>query len=96
MIGTTPFDYILLLFTAFLGGAYLALPGACNADEKATAGGIFGIVAFSCPICDKLLLILFGATFLLQYSDPLRPIIGIGSVAILLYAINKKIGDKKC
>ena len=91
MISSNILDYLFLFSTALLSGMYVALPQMCRVDNKAAGGGILGILAFSCPICNKILLLLFGSTVLLTYIEPLRPFIGIISISILLFAINQKI-----
>ena len=97
MTGSAPLDYLFLLSTAFLGGLYLAVPGSCSQDTEAATGGFFGVLAFSCALCNQLLLALLGAALLLDYFEPLRPFLGIVSVAMLLYAIDKKmVGTPAC
>ncbi len=95
MTPSTPLDYFFLLTTSFLGGLYFAIPAsACPHDAKAAGGGILGLLAFACPVCDKLLVLLLGTTFLMAYFDPLRPILGAISILVLLIAINGKLQAK--
>ena len=85
-------DYVFLVSTALLGGIYLVIPAtSCPQDTKAAGGGILGLLAFACPICDKLLVLLLGTTFLMAYFDPIRPLLGAVSIILLAYAIEKKL-----
>ncbi|ELY50204.1 hypothetical protein [Natronolimnohabitans innermongolicus] len=52
-------------------------------DRLAFSGLIGGFLAVSCPICNAVLLALFGSSALMTYFDPLRPLLGAVSVALL-------------
>ena len=92
MIPATAFDYAFLFTTAFLGGVYFALPAnkVCKPNKSALAGGFFGFLAFGCPICNKLFVLLLGFDFLFNIVNPIRPFLGIISIIVLAYAIDKK------
>ncbi len=93
MIPSNILDYVFLFTTSVLAGFYFALPksNACNPNKSAFGGGIFGFLAFACPTCIQLLVLLFGYAFLFNILNPLRPIIGLLSIGFLLFAISKKI-----
>ncbi|MCI0562185.1 MAG: hypothetical protein MN733_27180 [Nitrososphaera sp.] len=96
-IMATPFDYIFLFTTSLLGGVYMAIPSrSCAKDRTASGGALLGFLAFGCPTCNYLLVLLLGYTLLLDVFDPLRPAIGLVSMVFLLYAINKKAEGKGC
>jgi hypothetical protein len=96
-IMATPFDYFFLVTTALLGGVYLAIPSrSCTVDRTASSGALLGFLAFGCPTCNFLLVLLLGYPLLLGVFDPLRPVIGLFSVVFLLHAINKKVEGKGC
>lgn len=93
MVPRTPVDYALLALTALLAGVYVAqrtatdLPSeeADGADESRLAAGglVGGFLAVGCPICNVFLLALFSSSALVTYFDPLRPALGVVSVALL-------------
>jgi len=92
MIPSTIGDYIFLVLSSLLLGAYIGVHlykkksnKACNktCNRISTTGGIGGFFAFSCPICNKLLVILFGATALTTYLEPYRPVLGFVSIALI-------------
>ena len=89
------YDYVYLIFDSILMGIYLGLifgrgrKKACKVEKKAMTGGIVGFLGIACPVCNKVLLLLFGATFLLTYFEPIRPFVGLLSVVILLWAVKR-------
>lgn len=106
MTVTTRLDLSLLVLTAILLGSYLSLYFYSKKKSKvsnvaAATGGFTGVFAFSCPLCNVLLISLFGSSFLLTYFEPVRPLIGIFTIGILgsaiyfkTYSLNKKC--RKC
>ena len=92
MIPANNLDNIFLITNSLLLGTYLGLyywkkekKKLCNITS--TSGGIAGFFAFSCPICNKILVIIFGTTALMNYLEPIRPILGIISILLLLLGI---------
>lgn len=85
-------EWVSLAVTSALLGSYLGLRhytrhkgfGHCNI--RAGAGGVLGFLAFGCSICNKLLVLAFGVSGVLTYFEPLRPLFGVVSVPVLLYA----------
>lgn len=74
-------------------------PSACTAGGtpgSAFAGILGGIFAFGCPICNAVLVSLIGTSTILAYYLPIRPIIGLASVAILGVAVYLKARDRGC
>ncbi len=54
-----------------------------DTDRLAFGGLVGGFLAISCPVCNAVLLALFGSSALMTYFDPLRPLLGAVSVALL-------------
>ncbi|SIR76560.1 hypothetical protein [Natronorubrum thiooxidans] len=57
--------------------------GTGSEDRWAMGGLIGGFLAVGCPICNAFLLALFSSSALMTYFDPLRPLLGAISVALL-------------
>lgn len=82
-------DYVFLALTGLLSGLLAAtyalpLPASCAPREKqALAGGLISFFAVGCPICNKLVLLLLGTSGALTYFQPIQPILGVASVALL-------------
>ena len=96
MIPVTMVDYLFLLTNSILLGAYITLhfslkqgSGKCN--YAAVGGGTTSFLAVSCPICNVILVSLFGATALLTYFEPFRAELGFMAVVILVIAIIFKV-----
>jgi hypothetical protein len=80
-------EVALLGLLAGLFGLFVAVRGSACADRAAGAGGILGFIGIACPVCNKLLLMLFGGELLLTYFEPIRLYVAAGGAAILLAAI---------
>ena len=100
MIKATPIDYVFLYLESALAGSYVTL--ALEQKSKgmidgkcAVGGGVLGFLAFACPICNKLLVFLFGIGILLSYLQPVRLYLGILGIALLSYALCLKIQQIK-
>lgn len=95
MVQATWLDYVFLLTTSLLIAVYLAIPEnkVCK-PYGAFSGGFLGFLAFGCPICNKLLVLLLGFDFMYGMVNPIRPILGIVSVIVLGYAIENKWAAK--
>ncbi|WP_323674859.1 hypothetical protein [Halorubellus sp. PRR65] len=48
------------------------------------AGALAGVHALGCPICSAVLLALFSSSALMTRFDPLRPSLGVASVALFV------------
>ncbi|MFH1752239.1 MAG: hypothetical protein ABH821_04860 [archaeon] len=92
MIETTVLDYFFLVTSSVLLGSYVAVHlykknTAKKCDAVTYSGGVGSFLAFGCPICNKLLVILFGATTLITYFEPYRPVLGFVSIVLLVGAL---------
>lgn len=71
-------DYVFLGSSSVLLGAYVGVhyykqKTIKKCDTAVSVGGIGSFLAFACPVCNKLLVLLFGATVLMTYFEPYRP-----------------------
>ena len=93
-------DYSLLAITAVLGGSYasycLYLKNSASEKGNCSAlGGVFtAIFGFGCPICNSLLVALFGTAALLLYFEPYRHLLALPSLG--LFALAFYLKRKKC
>ena len=92
MTPITFLDEIFLVSSSLLLGAYVGVHyykknTANKCDAVATSGGIGSFLAFACPVCNKLLVLLFGVTALMTYFEPYRPLLGFISNGALIGAI---------
>ena len=83
MTEVSGWDYIILSFESLLIGLFFGIRAPHCATKKAGIGGVLGFVGFGCSICNKILLLLFGSSFLLSYFEPVRHY--VGGLGILLF-----------
>lgn len=77
-----------LLFFLSLGiGAYVAVRSPCAPDKTAGAGGALGFLGVACPVCNQILLLLFGGELLLTYFEPVRVYVAAGGILLIGWAL---------
>ena len=85
MVPSGPIEISLLAAQSVLLGLFFAIrPALCSANS-ATAGGILGFLGIACPICNQILVMIFGAEALLTYYEPVR--IYVAAVGVLVTAL---------
>ena len=80
-------DYIILSFESLMIGLFFGIRAPHCATKKAGIGGVLGFVGFGCSVCNKILLLLFGSSFLLSYFEPVRHYAGALGLLLFSYAI---------
>ena len=92
MTPTRSQNYLFLALTALLAGVVAATytaprrsaiavpPGG---EGRLTAGGILSSLAIGCPICNKLVVLALGVGGALRYFEPVQPLLGLASLALL-------------
>ena len=85
------FDWILIIISSILVGIFVYQYFLLKKVKDksiicATYGGIFSFMAFSCPICNKLIILLFGFSGAMTYFASIQPLIGIVGILLLVYA----------
>jgi hypothetical protein len=76
----------LLGAMSVLFGLYVAIRRPTCADRTAGVGGVLGFLGVACPVCNKILLLLFGGELLLTYFEPVRLYVAAAGTAILAVA----------
>jgi len=80
-------DYIILSFESLLIGLFFGIQAPHCATKKAGIGGVLEFVGFGCSDCNKILLLLFGSSFLLSYFEPIRHYAGVLGLLLFSYAL---------
>jgi len=95
MTPITNLDIIILALESVIIWFYMWTKAnfKCDYSKKATVWWIFGFLWFWCLVCNKILLLVFGATFLLSYIEPVRYYIGFVWIFIMGYFLYKKLKD---
>ena len=100
MISATFLDYFFLVATSVLLAILISLKICYKSKKqigvKELAGGAAGFIAFSCPLCNVLLITALGSTVVSSFIEPLRPILGVISIIILSYLIYQTVQCKDC
>lgn len=65
-------------------------PGA----GRTTLGGVAAYLAIGCPVCNKIVVAALGVSGALTYFEPLQPIIGAGSLALLAATLTWRLRDR--
>jgi len=91
MTPTRPHDYLILGLTALLAAALsatYALPAICPLQEgKLMTGGLLSFLAVGCPVCNKVVVLLLGASGALAYFEPVQPLLAAGGLGLLGVAL---------
>jgi len=87
MTEVSGWDYIILSFESLMIGLFFGIQAPHCATKKAGIGGVLGFVGFGCSVCNKILLLLFGSSFLLSYFEPVRHYAGALGLLLFSYAL---------
>jgi hypothetical protein len=89
-------EITLLFALSALAGVYVSLPRAACARGAAGTGGVIGFLGIACPVCNKILVLLFGSSLLLQYFEPGRLYLAVSGALLLAVAIWLKAVRRGC
>ncbi len=95
----TWWSYPILAVSALLAGllvaTYVSGPTGVGPRNDGRWGGFGGALTFfavGCPVCNKVVLLALGTSgALLQYFGPLQPLLAVGSVALLAWALRQRL-----
>jgi hypothetical protein len=77
-------EIVLLGMLSLLLGVYVGIRRPFCSVKTVTTGGVLGFIGVACPVCNKILLLLFGGELLLTYFEPVR--IYVAGAGVLLAA----------
>lgn len=77
----------LLFVLSFLIGTYVAIQRPACSNKAAGTGSILGVLGVMCPVCNQLLLFVFGGELLLTYFEPIRIYVTAIGVLIVGWAV---------
>ena len=80
-------EIILLGAMSVLLGAYVAVRRPACSIRTAGTGGVLGFIGVACPVCNKLLLLIFGGELLLTYFEPVRIYVALAGVLAVAAAV---------
>lgn len=94
MIPVRPQDYAIWIATGLLVGLIagtFAVPSTSENEGKVISGGFLSYLAVGCPICNKLVVLLLGASGALSYFGPLQLYIGVASLLLLTWTLRLRV-----
>ncbi|MER5990852.1 MULTISPECIES: hypothetical protein [Streptomyces] len=94
-------NYPALAVTAVLAGlvlsTYVRRPSPAGTerpprgDRLGWLGGLLSFLAVGCPVCNKVVLLLLGASGALSYWAPVQPLVALVSAALLAEAALRRL-----
>jgi hypothetical protein len=64
---------------------------------RTIGGALLSVFAVGCPICNKLVVALIGASGALTYFQPLQPVLAVASLVLLAVALGIRLrGERAC
>ena len=77
----------LLAIMSVLTGLFVAIRRSACGTRQVGAGCVIGFLGIACPVCNKILLFLFGGELLLTYFEPVRIYVAAAGTVLILAAI---------
>lgn len=89
------FDWIVLIAISVLTGAlvvtYFLGQSSLIGTRTGVGSGVLGWFAVSCPLCNKVILVLLGTSGATSLFEPIQPILGALAVVLALGALAVRI-----
>ncbi len=83
-------EIVLLGLLSVLLGTYVAIRRPFCSAKTAGVGGVLGFIGVACPVCNKVLLLLFGGDLLLTYFEPVRVYVAAAGVLAVAAAVARE------
>ncbi len=90
MTPSSGFEVAALAALSLLLGVYVAIRRPFCSVKTAGVGGVLGFLGVACPVCNKILLLLFGGELLLTYYEPVRIYVAAAGVLIAALAVARE------
>lgn len=73
-----------------ISGVYIAIRRPFCPVKGAGAGGILAFLGVACPVCNKILLLIFGGELLMTYYEPIRIYVAAaGTLVVGLFTLRE-------
>lgn len=90
-------NYPVWAMSAVLTGLLVAtyvrdprVPVPVTQSGKTFAGSMLSLFAVGCPICNKLVVMAIGVSGALNWFAPIQPVLALGSLGLLVYALDAR------
>ena len=85
-------EIAMLAAMSATGGIYVAIRRPFCSAAGAGAGGILAFLGVACPVCNKILLLIFGGELLMTWYEPVRIYVAAaGALLVGLFTIREYI-----
>ncbi len=91
MVPAGEWEIAMLLLLSLFAGLFTAVRRPYCSLRSAGFGGIVGFLGIACPICNKLLMLIFGGELLLAYFEPLRIYVAAAGTLVLALAAGREM-----
>lgn len=95
MTPTSGFEVALLAIQSVALGLYLGIQRPSSAARTASLGGVLSFLGIACPVCNKILVMIFGSSLLLTYFEPIRIYVALAGAFLMLVALWWKLSSVK-
>jgi hypothetical protein len=89
------YDWIVLIAISVLTGAlvitYLVGQSSLVGTRTGVGSGVLGWFAVSCPLCNKIVLLLLGTSGATSLFEPIQPVLGALAIVLALGALAVRI-----
>lgn len=89
-----PVLFATSILTGLLIATYIKTDQVTEEERSLKVGGLggfFSFIAVGCPVCNKIALLALGSTGAVRYFAPVQPYIATAGIALLFYAVRKRI-----
>lgn len=93
MTPTSGFEVALLAIQSVAVGLYLGTRRPSCAAGTASVGGVLGFLGIACPVCNKILVMIFGSGLLLTYFEPIRIYVALAGALLMSLALWWKLSS---
>jgi hypothetical protein len=62
-------------------------------SRTGSLGGLLSFFAVGCPVCNKLVVLALGTSGARQWFEPVQPVLAVGSIVLLAYALRIRLND---
>ena len=94
-VAVTAWSYPVWIVTSILIGLLVA--ASIRARGQAAGGGVLSMFAVGCPVCNKPIVLVLGASGALELWAPLQPVLGAAAIIFLAAALLLRLrGEVAC
>ncbi len=84
-------EITLLGIMSLLFGVYVGIRRVSCSWKKPGLGGTLGFLGVACPVCNKILLLIFGGELLMAYYEPVRLYVTVAGILFMLWLVWREI-----